>query len=328
MKKIILHILFLLGMFSSLHGEDLLNKYKKKMDTTYTDLNNEISKNENTSKVLRIKSIFNEIKTIHAMKKNTFESTNDFKERRNKAVLIIDDKTNFYFTKGSQEYSAGTVQMKRYNPDTQIMVLVLSWNKEVVSLISEMNFVRTVSISIPREEAKKLFGKKKKHFFHIKFMYWHNKISISEILLYNKYTLYKNINKIVEDVQQPQIKSKQVSKISKKPILSKCKSYEIMATKLNIRDEPSKHSKILGFVKKGKIVCIYEFNNGWARTDHGWISKSYVKENSVKSIQKTNKYSTPSHTAKTETKNNESTSENSNFGWLFILLILFWIFKR
>lgn len=319
MKKIILHILFLLGMFSLAHGGDLLYKYKKKMGTTYTHAEYEVSKNENISTILTIKSLSDEIKIIKSMKKTTFESTQEFRKRRYEAIIKFEDKTDFYFKNGSQEYSAGTVQMKRYNPDTEIMTLNLSWNPEVTPLLSETYTIKTVSFTISREEAKKLFSKKEKHFFHVKIIYTNKKLTISEILLYEKYTLYKNINAKVATA----VKKIPAQNISKKKT-PECTMHRVVASKLNIRDEPSKKGKILGSLQKGDAFCIYETYKGWSRSKYGWLSQKYIERNRISSSEKPSQKS-----EKSSSKDTASSSGSSgSFAWLWIILFVWLIFFR
>ena len=56
---------------------------------------------------------------------------------------------------------------------------------------------------------------------------------------------------------------------------SKCTEYQITASMLNVRNAPSRSAAILGRYKRGK-VCVYSVNNGWARTEHGYISAKYI----------------------------------------------------
>ncbi len=54
-------------------------------------------------------------------------------------------------------------------------------------------------------------------------------------------------------------------------------TYEVTTVELNIRDNPSKESNILGTVRGGDRVDVYEFYGKWARTKYGWISGKYLK---------------------------------------------------
>jgi len=186
-KKIVWNIVIISFMFSLVHSETLLDSYKKRMQgaKASTTLAEEASSTP--------KNIINEIQTIESMKKSTFESTDDFERRRDQAINKLNDKMTFYFKRGAQEYSAGTVQMNHYNPDTQMMTVTFKWNKPLTSLLSDTDLLRTASFNIEREKAKKLFSGNKKQFFHIRFMHLFNKITLSKILLYNEYLLYKSV---------------------------------------------------------------------------------------------------------------------------------------
>lgn len=58
--------------------------------------------------------------------------------------------------------------------------------------------------------------------------------------------------------------------------LEEKKKARVLATALNIRQQPSTSAKILGQYKKGDIVEVLEEKQGWYRTNKGWISSTYV----------------------------------------------------
>ncbi len=138
------------------------------------------------------KSIVKGIKEIQSLKKNTFESTDEFAQRRNKKISELNNRVTISAKKGSDDYSAGTMSMKSYDADKERIALALSWNKDLAVLMPEVTKLKTVSIQIPREEAKKLFSENSTHFFHIKIFYSNSKLALSEITFYNKYQLYGN----------------------------------------------------------------------------------------------------------------------------------------
>ena len=51
----------------------------------------------------------------------------------------------------------------------------------------------------------------------------------------------------------------------------------ITANGLNIREDASKNSKVVGNYSKGDVVVVLELKNGWGRTEKGWILMDYVK---------------------------------------------------
>ncbi len=54
-------------------------------------------------------------------------------------------------------------------------------------------------------------------------------------------------------------------------------TYEVTTIELNVRDNPSQESNVLGTVKMGDKVDVYEFSGKWAHTKYGWISGKYLK---------------------------------------------------
>ena len=53
---------------------------------------------------------------------------------------------------------------------------------------------------------------------------------------------------------------------------------QVTASILNVREKPNTSSKIAAQVKNGSTHAIYEVNNGWGRTDMGWIYLMYTKK--------------------------------------------------
>ncbi len=50
----------------------------------------------------------------------------------------------------------------------------------------------------------------------------------------------------------------------------------VTANGLNIRSEASTNGKLVGSYDKGDVVTILETQNGWGRTDKGWVKMDYV----------------------------------------------------
>jgi len=75
-------------------------------------------------------------------------------------------------------------------------------------------------------------------------------------------------------------------------LIANCENkYRIIVDNLNIRSTPSiTHNNIIGKYKKNDIVCVFEQDNNWLKTDQGWISNKYVQnifadnEHSIKNI--------------------------------------------
>ena len=65
--------------------------------------------------------------------------------------------------------------------------------------------------------------------------------------------------------------------------------YEVTIIELNIRDNHGKESNVLGTVKRGDKVDVYEFSGKWGRTKYGWISGKYlnpIKKGKYKSVSR------------------------------------------
>jgi hypothetical protein len=247
MEKTVWKILFVILLFSFLHGENLLDTYKKRMhgakeSTTLT------------KKTFALKSISNEIKIIQNMKKTTFESTSDFENRRDQAIAKLDGKMDFYNKNALEEYSAGTVQLKHYNPDTEILTVIFNWNKPLTTLLLETDLLKMTSFNIEREKAKELFSNNKKQFFHIKFMYLYNKITVSKILLYNKYLLYKS----VYVKQTGKFKNTSTTKVyTGQKIQARSKKIDILSPKSNIKNNFNNQKDMRGEEHKDKELTMF-----------------------------------------------------------------------
>ncbi len=196
-KVIMLSSVIIVLFSSSLYGDDdLTSRYKHIMSTSVqiqpseSNTTNEIIQNQqpdsNTSYPL-----IGEIAKIQALKQDTFESTSDFYNRREQTISEFLNKAKFFAQNASKEYSAGTATMKSYDADRERMQLTLNWNDNLKSLFSEIKDLQIVSLSISKDEAKALFEKEKTHFFHIDLSYVNSKLSISEILIYNRYKMYQ-----------------------------------------------------------------------------------------------------------------------------------------
>ena len=259
MKRIVLNIVLLSALFSMLHSENLLEIYKHRIHGTQENSHTALRAKDSSHK-----SLIDDIKTIQCMKKSTFESTVEFRKKRDQAILKLDDRTAFYFKNGSKEYSAGTVQMSHYDPDTQMMSVRFTWDEKLAPLLLGENLHMEACFTLEREEAKRLFSQNKKQFFHIRFIYLNNKLTLSEILLYNKYVLYKSVH-----VKRSTISySKPIKKLnSEKEKQNTKEKPEMLVSKLNMINEPNKESKIVNKMIKdnsdsnfyGSIIVMFIF---------------------------------------------------------------------
>jgi hypothetical protein len=141
-------------------------------------------------------NLVNQVKRIKNLKQDTFESTTDFNTRVDTVIKELQNKVQFFAQNASKEYSAGTATMKSYDADREKMKLSLKWNGDLESIFPEIKNLQTVLLNISKNEAKMLFEKQRTHYFHIGLSYVNNKLSISEILIYNKYKMYWTKKKV------------------------------------------------------------------------------------------------------------------------------------
>ncbi len=181
------------------------------MDTSVQTQQAELNVKESTSilnkSTVRNKNyaVIDEIKKIQALKQDTFESTSDFYNRREQAITEFRNKVKFFSQNGSKEYSAGTAEMISYDADTERMKLTLNWNTDLKFIFSEIKNRQTVSLNIAKDEAKKLFEKQKTYYFHIDVAYVNTKLTVSGMLVYDKYKMYKTQNRPVDSSSSPKI---------------------------------------------------------------------------------------------------------------------------
>ena len=51
----------------------------------------------------------------------------------------------------------------------------------------------------------------------------------------------------------------------------------IKTNTLNVRSDPDGNAAKVGQLKGFDVIMIYETQNGWGRTDEGWVSLQYVR---------------------------------------------------
>ncbi|WDU82253.1 SH3 domain-containing protein [Caloramator sp. Dgby_cultured_2] len=59
--------------------------------------------------------------------------------------------------------------------------------------------------------------------------------------------------------------------------VTQTKKGQVLATKLNIRKGAGTNFEVVGTYSKGDIIEIVEENDGWYRTNKGWVCKDYVR---------------------------------------------------
>ena len=84
----------------------------------------------------------------------------------------------------------------------------------------------------------------------------------------------------------------------------------VTADELNIRKGPGPDHEKIGTYKEGDTVDIYEIQDGWGRTNKGWIKMEYVNTNatSVNGNGNNNQDNKDNTTAKPDITSNGSTT--------------------
>ncbi len=195
MNKISHCLTIIILLYSTLHAENLTNKYKSLMKNNSpqqeeykpTPASSHTDISSNTSEIT--KNITDTLKEIKNLKQGTFESTKEFETRVNAKLEELNSKIKFYSQKGSKDLSAGTVTMKSYDADNEKMALNLRWDSQLNSIFPEIKNYKTATLLIPRDEARKLFDKQDNHPFHIEVVFESSKLKIGRIVLYGGYVM-------------------------------------------------------------------------------------------------------------------------------------------
>lgn len=319
MKVIFSKFLLFSLVLSFCQSGNLLDDYKRKIGSGDVTVSSAVKTTVPTY------SMADEINILNAFKKKTFESSKEFSARVNTEILSRGNDIVFYIKSASKNYSVGTIKMKRYNPDSEIMTLNLTWDKQIKELLPQSGDFRTVAFNIPREEAKKIFEKSQKHYFHIKLKDMNNKLIISKILFTDKYLLYTDINTQLSMLKSDHVK-KPTEKFIQKQEVIKCKEYYVTADRLNVRNRASKRSQVVDSVNKNDTVCVYEFYREWAKVENGWISQKYIQPSKTtvsEPIPEQKARKTSSNTSK-----NNSKDDSSGSWWWWLLLLLFFAWRK
>ena len=278
-KKLTKIFFFFVFTLVLLHSEDLTSQYKQMMSATPVHTNNETTSEKpievNQTSNNTNHNLIGEIKKIQVLKQDTFESSKDFIARRDSAIVELSNQVKFSAQNGLKDYSTGTVKMKSYDADRERMQLSLTWNNDLKTIFPEIDKLKTVSLNIARDEAKQLFENKDTHYFHIYIKFLYNKLTISKMLIYDKFELYKPV--IKKPAKKVEAHTQKTSAFTPyKNSSPSCQKYIVNISQLNIRSYPNKGNNIIGAVYRGNTVCVYESSNRWKRINKGWISGKHL----------------------------------------------------
>ena len=224
--------------------------------------------------------ILADIRKIKNMRQGTFESSRDFEVKRNNKIVELQNKTKFFARTGEKKFSFGTVKMKSYDADLEKMILAVSWNKEVYKIFPELKKVHTVYLDIPRVEAKDLFEEKKKHYFHIETGYRDEELIVTNMLLYDRYSLYAKVK--IKPVFYSAVVKRTVEDNDGNSTVS-CSYYYCNASSVNVRSKPSTKGTKRQKLNVNKRVCITQQHDSWSYIENkGWVLSKFLQKTRVK----------------------------------------------
>ncbi len=280
-------ITFTVLIITFLSGSNLASKYKEMMNMpsnpTQGIIKDKIEDSVSTD-TQQTYDLADDIKKIKALKRDTFESSSEFNARIAAAIAKLRNKVKFFARNGSKEYSAGTATMESYDADKERMKLRLTWNNDLKSVFPEIKNLTTVYLNISRKEAKALFSDQPTHYFHITITHLNNSFTISKMLIYDKYKLYKSdsVKPLVKQSNNTTYTTHSTTiPVPQNKKQKNCQSY-IATRSLNIRSYPDKGNNIIGKLYRNEEVCIYDFSGKWGRFDKGYVSGKYLKHKAQK----------------------------------------------
>ena len=99
--------------------------------------------------------------------------------------------------------------------------------------------------------------------------------------------------------------------------------YQVMATKLNVRNKPNTSGNVIGTLHRGDQVCIAQESGNWGKIDSGWVSKNHLQlidnsnQNPVQSIS----------TSTNQTSDDDAGNGAIILGGLIVLAFIFFGLK-
>ncbi len=115
-----------------------------------------------------------------------WETTSEFKERKKLLEKTLEQEIIKAIYDEMVDKGSGTVTIKSYDADTELMKLSLEWdNIQIRNIFSSKELAQEVTLKINRKDGKKIFNKDRTHRFDITVKYISHKLRISEIYLKN-----------------------------------------------------------------------------------------------------------------------------------------------
>ena len=148
--------------------------------------------NNAIKKISENASISEDIKYILSMKKDTFESTTDFRKKRKIKLDLLQAKWKKCMDSGRECYHSGMAELTNYDADKELAYFKLDWLKSVKNAIAKVKTIKKVNAKIPRHEARKLFSEKKVLPFFINLRYADNDLVVNKMIVGGQYEMGNN----------------------------------------------------------------------------------------------------------------------------------------
>lgn len=180
--KLFLILIFLVLEMNYSYANDLTEKYRELMDSSPTKKEESTQKSGGVDKLKSIQhEIESEINELKRLKKDTFESSKEFENRKKNEVSKLERRINALI---KNKYPAGILTMDSYNADTEVLEGNIEWKEEFEYLLANIQGIDKVSIQIPRSEAKRLFSKIKDHPIFVTVRWSNNRLYMRKIFLW------------------------------------------------------------------------------------------------------------------------------------------------
>lgn len=132
----------------------------------------------------RIQSlIYKATEDIIRLRKDMFETTQEFNARREAKYTMIDNSIISAIKDEVKQNGAGKVTLLDYNADKSIMKLLATWNENLTSVLPKKSTPKSFSLIINPKDAKRIFTKKQTHRFYINISYISHQLIIYKIYI-------------------------------------------------------------------------------------------------------------------------------------------------
>ena len=242
--------------------------------------------NNAIKKISENASISEDIKYILSMKKDTFESTTDFRKKRKIKLDLLQAKWKKCMDSGRECYHSGMAELTNYDADKELAYFKLDWLKSVKNAIAKVKTIKKVNAKIPRHEARKLFSEKKVLPFFINLRYADNDLVVNKMIVGGQYEMGNN------KISKPKTQAIRESSYGNNRATYATKEQSVGYQKmrvinipwddtLSLRRGPStRYGKITEIPPDETNLELYQCKYGWCKIHYdkyiGWASEKYL----------------------------------------------------